>query len=304
MNTTARKIEPQNFAYFVEADSVDIVNARIAPETDPRLREVISIVTKHLHEAVKEIRPTGEEWLQAIEFLTKVGHMCDEWRQEYILLSDILGVSMLVDSINHERPEGSTENTVLGPFYVPNAPRYENGANVNLDGKGEPMVVRGRVLDLNGQPIAGATVDIWQTNADGFYDVQQKGIQPDWNLRGLFTTNEKGEYWFRSAKPLYYPIPDDGPVGKMLKALGRNINRPAHLHCIVAAPGQDTIVTHFFTPDCPYLAQDPVFGVKQSLIANFKKIDDAAAAQKLGFEGPFWSVEWDFVMAPRKATGA
>ena len=158
--------------------------------------------------------------------------MCTDWRQEFILLSDTLGVSMLVDAINNDHGSDATENTILGPFYVENPPHRDNGANICLDGKGEPLVVRGRVLDIDGQPIAGATIDAWQTNEDGFYDVQQKGVQPDMNLRGVFTANEKGEYWFRSAKPRYYPIPGDGPVGAMLDGDGprRQSRRPYPLH--------------------------------------------------------------------------
>jgi catechol 1,2-dioxygenase len=299
MNLVEKNVPERQLAFFTEADSAEVVNARTAPETDPRLGEIVAVVVKHLHAAVKELRLTNDEWFRAIEFLTRTGQSCNEWRQEFILLSDILGVSMLVDAINHDRPDGSTENTVLGPFYVANSPRYESGANINLDGKGEPMVVRGRVLDLYGKPIAGALLEAWQTNIDGFYDVQQKGIQPVNNLRGAFTTDANGEFWFRSAKPLYYPIPVDGPVGNLLQLLGRNIYRPAHLHFIVSASGYDTVVTHIFTPDCQYLTEDPVFGVKKSLIADFKKVEDLAEAEKLGFKAPFWSVDWNFVMAPK-----
>ena len=301
MNVVDHSQQQRKLAFFTEADSAEVVNARMAPETDPRTREILGVVVKHLHEAVKELRLTGEEWFKAVDFLTRTGQICNEWRQEYILLSDTLGVSMLVDAINHNRPEGSTENTVLGPFYTPNSPHRENGANINLDAKGEPVLVRGRVLDQQGKPIAGATLEVWQANADGFYDVQQKGIQPDDNLRATFTSDAQGEFWFRSAKPLYYPIPGDGPVGEMLKALGRNIYRPAHLHFLVSAPGYDTIITHIFTPDCPYLTKDPVFGVKETLIADFRQVNDAAEAEKLGFKAPFWSVDWDFVMAPKNA---
>ncbi len=302
MNERVEGQQGRKLAFFTEADSISVVNARTAPDADPRVREIVSVVVKHLHEAVKELRLTPEEWFKAIDFLTRTGQMCNEWRQEYILLSDTLGVSMLVDAINHDRPEGSTENTVLGPFYVPNSPRYENGANINLDGKGEPVVVRGRVLDQDGKPIAGALLEVWQANADGFYDVQQKGVQPDNNLRAAFISDANGEFWFRSAKPLYYPIPGDGPVGEMLAALGRSIYRPAHLHFMVSAPGFDTVITHIFTPDCPYLTKDPVFGVKETLIADFKKVEDPAEAEKLGFKAPFWSVNWDFVMAPKAAS--
>ena len=301
MNERTKIPGGRKLAFFTEADFVAVVNARMAPDADPRLREIVGVVVKHLHEAVKELRLTSEEWFKAIDYLTRVGQMCTEWRQEFILLSDTLGVSMLVDAINHDRPEGSTENTVLGPFYVPNSPQYENGANINLDGKGEPVVVRGRVLDQDGKPIVGANLEVWQANADGFYDVQQKGVQPENNLRGVFTTDANGEYWFRSAKPLYYPIPCDGPAGDMLKGLGRSYYRPAHLHFMVSAPGFDTVITHIFTPDCPYLTEDPVFGVKELLIADFKTVDDPAEAEKLGIKSPFWSVSWDFVMAPKAA---
>ena len=290
-----------DIAFFDAAHSADVVNARMGPNVSPRLREVMEIMVRHLHAAVKEARLTTEEWEKGIDFLTKTGQLCTDWRQEFILLSDVLGVSMLVDAINHERPDGSTENTVLGPFYVTGAPHYENGANICLDGKGEPLVVKGRVTDTHGEPIAGAVLDVWSTNNDGFYDVQQQGIQPQHNLRGVFKTDAKGEYWFRTAKPRYYPIPDDGPVGKLLAALGRHPNRAAHLHFIVEAPGFDKVTTHIFTPDCQYLTEDAVFGVKHSLIADFRKVTDPAQAERFGMKAPFWYVEWDFVLAPREA---
>jgi hydroxyquinol 1,2-dioxygenase len=285
------------YPYFEEENSADVVIARMGEDIDPRTREVMTAVIRHLHNAVKEIRPTHEEWLKAIMFLTKTGQMCTDWRQEYILLSDTIGVTMLVDAINNNHGSEATENTILGPFYVENPPHRENGANISLDGKGEPLLVRGRILDTDGKPIVGATVDAWQTNEDGFYDVQQKGIQPEMNLRGVFTTNENGEYWFRSAKPRYYPIPGDGPVGAMLTAMGRGVNRAAHIHFIVKSHGYETVITHVFPPDCPYLEMDSVFGVKESLIGDFKHSDDLAAAKTHGFDRPFWSVEWDMVLA-------
>jgi hydroxyquinol 1,2-dioxygenase len=300
----AEKRSAAKYPYFEEETSVEVVNARMGKDVDPRLREIMGVIVKHLHAAVKEIEPTHEEWLQAIQFLTVVGQKCTDWRQEFILLSDTLGVSMLVDAINHRRPSGATENTILGPFYVPEAPRYEHGADICLDGKGEPMVVRGRVVDTAGNPIANALIDVWQTNEDGFYDVQQKGVQPDWNLRGVFTTNEKGEYWFRSVKPRYYPIPDDGPVGKMLAALGRHPNRAAHIHFIVIAEGYDPVITHIFTPDCKYLSEDAVFGVKESLIADFVKVTDEKAGDRVGLSAPYWSVDWDFTLAANAPASA
>ena len=182
------------YPYFEEATSAEVVNARMSKDADPRLRQVMAVLVKHLHAAVKEIEPTHQEWLAAIKFLTDTGHMCTEWRQEFILLSDVLGVSMLVDSISNRRPSGATPNTILGPFYVANAPKYENGANICLDAKGEPMVVKGRVVNTDGEPVPGAQLEVWQTNDDGFYDVQQHGVQPDWNLRGVFTADIGPEF--------------------------------------------------------------------------------------------------------------
>ena len=266
-------------------------------ETSPRLKQVMTSVVNHLHAATKEIRPTQDEWMAAIQYLTKTGHMCTDWRQEFILLSDTLGVSMLVDTINNSHGGEATENTILGPFYVENPPQRQNGSNICLDGKGEPLLVTGRVLDLTGNPIAGAKVDAWQTNNDGFYDVQQKGIQPEMNLRGVFTADAAGSFWFRTAKPRHYPIPGDGPVGDMLLATGRNNIRTAHIHFIVSAPGYQKVITHVFPPDCPYLEEDAVFGVKESLIGNFEKIDQPSTAKSLGFSNPYWSLNWDFKLA-------
>jgi catechol 1,2-dioxygenase len=194
---------------------------------------------------------------------------------------------MLVDTINNDH-SGATENTVLGPFYVANPPHYENGHNICLDGKGQ---------HVHGKPVAGATVDAWQTNEDGFYDVQQKGVQPDMNLRGVFTTDANGEYWFRTVKPRFYPIPGDGPAGDMLKAMGRGTIRAAHIHFIVRAPGFEDVVTHVFPPDCPYIDIDAVFGVKESLIGDFQQSGDEAEAKALGFAAPFWKLDWNFALA-------
>jgi catechol 1,2-dioxygenase len=286
--------------YFTEASSADVVIARNAQATDARLAEVMAVIVRHLHAAVKEIEPTTEEWMAAIQFLTRTGQMCTDWRQEYILLSDVLGVSMLVDAINNRKPSGASESTVLGPFHVADAPELPMGADICLDRKGEPMLVSGRILDTAGNPIAGVRIDVWQANDEGFYDVQQKGIQPDFNLRGVFRTGADGRYWFRGVKPKFYPIPDDGPVGKLLKALGRHPFRPAHLHYILEAPGFETLVTHIFDPDDPYIRSDAVFGVKESLMAAFRPVTDPASIAEAGFAGPFLSVEHDFVLAPAR----
>jgi len=283
--------------YFTESDSVNVVNARMGPDTDPRLAKIMEVIVGKLHEAVKEIEPTQDEWMQAILYLTRTGHTSDDWRQEYILLSDVLGVSMLVDAINSRRPTGASENTVLGPFHIADAPEMSMGEDICLDGKGEPMFVHGRILDTEGNPLEGVKIDVWQANDEGFYDVQQKGIQPDFNLRGVFRTGSDGKYFFKAIKPRYYPIPADGPVGDLLTALGREPYRPAHFHYIITKEGFDKLTTHIFDPDDQYIQTDAVFGVKESLMAEFKPIDDKDKAQAIGFDGLYYDVEHDFVMA-------
>jgi catechol 1,2-dioxygenase len=297
---TAKKKSGKAKYYFTVKDSVKVVQDRSGPKANKRVKYLVDTLVKHLHAYIKEARPTMDEWMYGINFLTRTGHLSTDWRQEFILLSDTLGVSMLVETLNNHKMSGETESTVLGPFHVANVPHYENGANICLDGKGEPVWVKGRVLNVKGKPIAGAKLDVWQANEDGFYDVQQKGIQPEMNLRGIFTSDEQGRYFFRSAYPRYYPIPYDGTVGDMLKALDRNPNRPAHLHFIVSVPGYESVVTHIFTPDCPWLKDDAVFGVKESLIADFKKVDDEKRASALGMPNPFREVEWDVVLSKAK----
>jgi catechol 1,2-dioxygenase len=283
-------------AYFTEDTSAATVIARNAAQ-DPRLQQVMEVIIRKLHEAVKEIEPTQDEWMRAILFLTETGQMCNDWRQEYILLSDALGVSMLVDAINNRKPSGASESTVLGPFHVADAPELPMGSDICRDGKGEAMRVSGRILDTDGNPIAGAKIDVWQANDEGFYDVQQKGIQPDFNLRGVFRTGADGSYSFKGVKPKFYPIPDDGPVGKLLGALGRHPWRPAHLHYIIEADGFAPLVTHIFDPDDPYIESDAVFGVKESLLAKFVMVDDPTAIAAAGMSGPFWDVAFDFVLS-------
>lgn len=293
-------MEAHEKGFFTEQNSIEVVTGRNQNAQDERFKIIMEVVTRKLHEAVKEIEPTQEEWLQAIQFLTETGHTCTEWRQEFILLSDVLGVSMLVDAINNRKPSGASESTVLGPFHIDGVPELEMGTNICLDGKGEDMVVSGRILDTEGNPIAGAILDVWQANDEGYYDVQQQGIQPDNNLRGIFRTDQDGGYWFRAVKPKFYGIPDDGPVGLMLNKLGRHPYRPAHLHYMIGAQGFDTLITHIFVPDDPYIHSDAVFGVKESLLAEFKKINDPVRAKELGFSDEFWEVKHDFVLSPSK----
>lgn len=275
--------------YFAEETSAETVNARMGQDISPRLAEVMSCLVRHLHAFAKEIHLTQEEWDYGIGFLTRTGQICSGERQEFILLSDTLGLSMLVDAINNRRPPGATENTVFGPFHVENAPIRAMGDTISLDGKGESCRFDGKVLDLNGNPVAGACVDVWSDNADGFYDVQQPGIQPRWNNRGRFITGADGAYSFVGIKPVSYPIPDDGPVGQMLGHLGRHPYRPAHMHYLVTAPGFQRLVTHTFVGGDSYLTSDAVFGVKSTLIAPFERLSDAET---------LWHSPFDFVLTP------
>ncbi|WP_291743330.1 intradiol ring-cleavage dioxygenase [Bauldia sp.] len=269
---------------------------RMAGCESPRLREIMTSVVTHLHAVIREVEPTQEEWLAAIAFLTDTGKICDDKRQEFILLSDTLGVSMLADAINNRKPSGATESTVLGPFHVAGAPPRTMGDTISLDGKGDPAWVSGRVLDLDGNPIEGACLDVWQSSSEGAYDVQDPD-QPDMNLRGLFTTGKDGRYYFRTVRPSSYPVPTDGPVGGMLTALGRHPMRPAHIHFIVGAPGFEPVTTHVFVAGDPYLDSDAVFGVKSSLVEPFVETDDSARASELGLANPFYVAGHDFVLA-------
>lgn len=276
-------------SYFTEEDSVGAVNARMGDDINPRVFAVMACLVKHLHAFAKEIQLTQDEWEHGVDFLTRTGQICDAERQEFILLSDTLGFSMLVDQINNRRPLGATENTVFGPFHVAGAPIRQMGDNISLDGLGESCLYEGRVIDLDGQPIEGARIEVWSDNADGFYDVQQPGIQPKWNNRGVFVTGAKGAYRFVGIKPVSYPIPNDGPVGQMLGHLGRHPYRPAHMHYLVIADGYRNLVTHTFVGDDPYLGSDAVFGVKETLIAPFERV----------INGPtLWRSPFDFVLMP------
>lgn len=280
---------------FNENTATAAVLDRMSACDNPRLKEIMTSVVTHLHAVVREVEPTPEEWQAAIRFLTATGQTCDDKRQEFILLSDTLGVSMLTDAINHRKPSGATESTVLGPFHIAGAPARAMGDTISMDGKGDPTWVCGRVVDLEGNPIEGALLDVWQTSSDGAYDIQDPD-QPDMNLRGLFTTGPDGRFFFRTVKPASYPVPDDGPVGKMLVALGRHPMRPAHIHVIVGAPGFEPVTTHLFVGDDPYLDSDAVFGVKDSLVVPFVETDDSETARERGLGNPFFVAEHDFAL--------
>ncbi len=275
------------YSLFSEQGSAEAVIERLDKCQDPRIRQVMEAAIRHLHGFVKEVEPTMEEWMAAIQFLTATGQMCDDKRQEWILASDTLGVSMLVETINNRSKSGSTEATVLGPFHVEGAEVLPMGANICRDGEGETCLISGTVTDIDGKPLAGARLDVWQTNGKGFYDVQQPEEQPEMNMRGIFVTGEDGRYHFETAKPVPYPIPTDGPVGKLLERMGRHPYRPAHIHFIISAPGHEAVTTHIFVEGDPYLDSDAVFGVKKELVVPFHAQDGT------------WSAEFDIKLAPR-----
>jgi hydroxyquinol 1,2-dioxygenase len=258
---------------------------RIEGTPNARLREVMTSLVKHLHAFVREVRPTPEEWFAGIRFLTDTGHWCDDKRQEYILMSDTLGVSMLVDFINYGKTANATESTVLGPFFVEGAPEMPLGANIARPGTpGEPCRVSGRVSATDGRPVAGALLDIWEAGGDGYYDVQKpEGT----NLRARFRAGADGGFHFSCVKPSSYPVPHDGPVGKMLAATGRHPMRPGHLHFKIQAPGYEPLVTHLFVRGDEFLDSDAVFGVKDSLVIDFDK-----------GAGGVYQAKYDFVLKP------
>jgi len=268
--------------------------------TEPRLRELLAALTRHLHAFARETRLTQEEWERAIGFLTATGQTCTDTRQEFVLLSDVLGVSMLVETINSDGRGTATESTVLGPFHMTESPIRELGADIDLVGGGEPCVVSGRVLSRDGTSLPGAVLDVWQANAEGYYDVQQPDVQPAGNGRGLFTTDAEGRFWFRTCVPSPYPIPTDGPVGDLLRATGRHPYRPAHIHFIASAEGHSPVTTHIFVAGSDHLDSDAVFAVKASLVKDFAETDDPSLAREFGIPNPFRHARFDLVLNPAR----
>jgi hydroxyquinol 1,2-dioxygenase len=291
-------VSAQPTSDFSEETSADAVIASFDETPSPRLREVLSTLIRRLHDVIREVDLTQTEWESAIDFLTRTGQMCDEHRQEFILLSDVLGVSMLVDAINNRRPADATTSTVLGPFHVVDSPRRDLGDNISAGNGRESCVVTGTVRSLHGGPLGGALLDVWQADERGFYDVQIPDQVQIGELRGLFTAGADGTFWFRTIVPAPYPIPTDGPVGSLLAATNRHPNRPAHIHVIAGARGHDPVTTHMFVAGSPWLDSDAVFGVKQSLIHEFETVDDDARAAQYGVANPFRHVRFEIVLRP------
>jgi hydroxyquinol 1,2-dioxygenase len=283
---------------FTEETAADAVIESFAPSTDPRLREILTSLVRHLHAFTREVELTIPEWDAAVSFLTRTGHACDADRQEFILLSDVLGLSMLTETINNRKLGVATESTVLGPFHVVESPPRQLGDSIDQVGAGTPCVVTGRVVSVDGTPLPGATVDVWQANEEGFYDVQQPELQPRANNRGLFTADAEGRFWFRTVLPSHYPIPTDGPVGELLTATGRHAFRPAHIHFIACAPGHRDLTTHMFVAGSKYIESDTVFAVKRSLVVDFEPVDDPEQAAKWGVPVSFRHANFEIVLQP------
>lgn len=286
--------------FTVENLTEEVIKAYSARPTSPRMKQIFTALITHLHGFVKDVELTEAEWFAAIQFLTDTGKKCDDKRQEFILLSDTLGVSMLVDAINHPKGGAGTESTVLGPFFVPGAPDLRHGADIRRRHLDEAVtcLVSGRVTDQTGKPLVGATLEVWQTAANGFYDVQDPSA-PEWNLRGRFTTDAHGEYALVTEQPVSYPVPTDGPVGRMLDAAGRHAFRPAHLHFMVKAQGCEPLVTHVFVQGDQYLDSDAVFATKESLVGEFTRSNDTAEAQRFGIKVPYSKLVFDFGLMRR-----
>ena len=264
------------------------VIASFANTSDPRLKEIMTSLVQHLHAFAREVKLTEAEWFRGIEFLTRCGHITDDKRQEFILLSDVLGLSMLTVTMNNDKPAGCTEATVFGPFHVEGAPHYKLGDDVANGAKGTPCVVYGTVKGIDGEPIPGAHLDVWQSDDDGLYDVQHEGLGHA-QARGILNGGPQGHYHCRSIVAVPYAIPHDGPVGAMLEATGRHPWRPAHLHFLVKAPGYETLITHVFRDKSDYLDSDAVFGVRQSLVCDWVQQADGT-----------YVMEYDFVLNPQK----
>lgn len=262
------------------------VIARFAETPDPRLKEILTALVQHLHAFAREVKLTEAEWMQGIEFLTATGQMCNDKRQEFILLSDTLGLSMLTVAMNNDKPLGCTEPTVFGPFFLEDAPRYELGDDVSNGATGEPCMVKGTIKGLDGKPVANALINVWQADADGNYDVQYAELAHP-QARGILHSDAEGRFHFKTILAEAYPIPVNGPVGTMLKATKNHPWRPAHLHFMIEAPGYERLITHVFRDHDQYLDSDVVFGVRSTLIADWIKHPDGT-----------YSLDYDFVLNP------
>lgn len=294
-------------------NSMDALTAtvieRMSEAPNPRFKQLMTALVTKLHELVREVDLTPEEWFKTIEFLTATGQACKDMRQEFILLSDTIGVSMMTVILDQARSTKkisgalaateATEATVQGPYYWEGAPQVSLGDNIAEGVKGEPTFYSGRVTDLNGKPISGALLDLWSGDGDGNYDMQVEGSEMA--ARGQLKTDENGKYWYWSIRPSYYPVPMDGPVGRMLEQMGRHPNRPGHIHMKVSAPGYEMVTTHLFVANSPFIDSDAVFGVRQSLIVEYKKAPAGTAPDGRVMPDSYWTAVYDFALVPSES---
>lgn len=285
-----------------EDDLTREVLSRFEESGSERFKEIMESLVRHVHSFAREVNLTEEEWGVAVDFLTRTGNITDDKRQEFILLSDVMGLSMQVIDLNNRKPEGATESTVFGPFFVQDAPKFQNGDDISGGAPGEPCYFSGRILSTGGSPVPNAHIEVWQADEDGFYDVQYEDLDGMRN-RGQLEADEEGRYHFWSVKPVAYPIPDDGPVGDLLKAANRSPMRPAHEHFMITADGYQTLITHVFDREDPYLESDAVFGVKESLITTFERQEPGEAPDGTTMDRPFYTLTYDFVLAPADGSG-
>lgn len=264
----------------------EAVIERLADTPDARVKEIMTSLVQHLHAFAREVRLTEAEWSKGIQYLTATGQMCNDKRQEFILLSDVLGLSMLTVAMNNDKPAGCTEATVFGPFYVEGAPHYDHGDDLANGAKGEVCDVHCTIMGLDGKPVAGATVEVWQADVDGHYDVQYEELDRA-QARGVLQSGPDGRFNFKTVVAEAYPIPVDGTVGELLRATGRHPWRPAHLHFMIKAPSYETLITHVFRNGDKYLDSDAVFGVRQSLVGDWETLSDGS-----------YRLDFDFVLAP------
>jgi protocatechuate 3,4-dioxygenase beta subunit len=269
----------------------EVFAARLAQLGDTRLPRALATVSRHLAALAAELQATPDDLRHAIAFLTEVGHSTDARRQEWVLLADVLGLSSLIEDRANPLPAGATPGTLPGPFYRADAPDLPDGASIALDGKGEPLRVAARVEALDGTPLRGAMAEVWQANADGLYENQQPDLQPEFNLRGRFRTDATGRFRFATIRPGGYALPSDGPVGRLLAGLGYPLDRPAHLHVRLSAPGYRTLVTHVFDRADPAIAHDALFCVKPGLLADFRRVSPPGAPSA-------WALDLSFTLAP------
>ena len=277
--------------------------ARWATAHDPRLAEIMTAAVKHVHAFAREVNLSHEEWLKGLNFLARVGQWTTDARGENILMSDVIGLSMLTVMLNDRLPQGATPHTVLGPFYVDDSPELQTGGNMAEGIEGEACYITGQVRNLKGEPIAGATLDMWQADEQGVYEVQL-AEQSGPYLRGVYHSGPDGRYAVKTIAPLGYSIPMDGPVGELIKRTDISHFRPAHIHFILSAPGYQKIITHLFKRGTEFIENDVVFGVKQDLITDFKKQPAGVTPTGERSDAPFWTIDYDFVLAPEEAPAA